>query len=674
MTLEAARKALLAKPRKMKKWVFLTGMGVTLLLSVLTIYKPTFFRFLEGKIYDTQMRAISSAAGGSVVTDPVIVVIDEDSLAEFGQWPWPRYRLAALIDRIRGLGASGVGLDMLFPEADRSSLSRVEQEIQREFGVKTDIRGLPDHLMDNDRVFARALSRGPFSLGYYFVFSKEKGAGRSCLLRPAGFALIGGKNLETIPQGLFKAQSVTCNIRPLAEAATSAGFFNVIPDADGVLRRVPLLIEYDGRLYPSLSLATFMQSRGISRLALKCSSGRLEAIVAGRTSIPVDSMANLLIRFRGAHASFPRISARDVLHGRVSREQISGRTVFLGTSATGLDDYHTTPVASGVLGVDIHAAVMDNFLRGDFISRPDWVPGMELFLVVVCGVVAALLLCWTRSVVSLGAILLSGFLLWLASTFFLSSTGVFVSPLFPLMVLACNFSFMTFHKYLQEESLLKERTNELVMTQNFTIQCLAALTETRDSETGGHILRCQQYVKLLATRLSRNPRFSSILDEETIELLYRSAPLHDIGKVGIPDSILLKPASLTADEYSEMKKHTLFGREAIQKAEHRFGKEIRGSFLQFGKVIAYSHHEKWDGTGYPEGLTGDRIPLFGRIMAIADVYDALISKRRYKPSFTHEEAVSFIAQSSGTHFDPEVVAVFCEIQEEFRRIVREYPD
>lgn len=674
MTLEAARKALLAKPRKMKRWVFLTGAGVTLLLSVLTIFKPTFFRFLDGKIYDTQVRAMLPAADGSSVTDPVIVHIDEKSLAEFGQWPWPRYRLALLIDRIRELGASAVGLDMLFPEPDRSSLSQVKHEIQREFGIRADMRGVPDHLADNDRVLADALSRGPFSLGYYFVFTKEKGATPDCLLRPARVAIIGGKSLKGVPEGLFSAAGVTCNLSLLAKAAPAAGFFNVIPDPDGVLRRVPLLIEYNGRLYPSLSLATYMQSRGITQLALKSGAGGLEAIVAGGTPIPVDSKANLLVRFRGDRLSFPRISARDVLHGSVAREIFRGRTVFLGTSATGLDEYHTTPVASAVPGVGIHAAVVDNILRGDFLSRPDWVPGMELVLVLLCGAISAVLLCWTRSVVSLGVVLASVLILWLASTFLLSATGVFMSPLFPMLVLACNFSFLTFHKYLQEERLLRDRTNELVMTQNFTIQCLAALTETRDSETGGHILRCQQYVKLLATRLSRNPRFSSVLDEETIELLYRSAPLHDIGKVGIPDSILLKPDSLTDDEYREMKKHTLFGREAIQKAEHRFGREIKGSFLQFGKVIAYSHHEKWDGSGYPEGLTGDRIPLFGRIMAIADVYDALISKRRYKPSFTHEEAVSFIVQSRGTHFDPEVVDVFCEIQEEFKRIVREFPD
>jgi len=674
MTLEAARKALLAKPRKMKRWVFLTGVGVTLLLSVLTIFKPTFFRFLDGKIYDTQVRAMVPAAGGPSATDPVIVHIDEKSLAEFGQWPWPRYRLALLIDRIRQLGASAVGLDMLFPEADRSSLSQVKRGIQREFGIRADIRGVPENLADNDRVFAEALSRGPFSLGYYFVFTKESGAARDCLLRPARVALVGGKSLNGMPEGLFRAASVTCNLSLLAEAAPAAGFFNVISDPDGVLRRVPLLIEYNGRLYPSLSLSTYMQSKGITQLTLKNGSGGLEAIVAGGTSIPVDSKANVLVRFRGARAAFARISARDVLHGSVGREIFRGKTVFLGTSATGLDEYHTTPVASAVPGVEIHAAVVDNFLSGDFLSRPDCVPGIELVLVLLCGAISAVLLCWTRSVVSLGVVLASVLILWLASTFLLSTTGVFISPLFPMLVLAGNFSCLTFHKYLQEERLLRDRTNELVMTQNFTIQCLAALTETRDSETGGHILRCQQYVKLLATRLSRNPRFSSVLDEETIELLYRSAPLHDIGKVGIPDSILLKPASLTDDEYREMKKHTLFGREAIQKAEHRFGREIKGSFLQFGKVIAYSHHEKWDGTGYPEGLTGDRIPLFGRIMAIADVYDALISKRRYKPSFTHEEAVSFIVQSRGTHFDPEVVDVFCEIQEEFRRIVREYPD
>ena len=177
-------------------------------------------------------------------------------------------------------------------------------------------------------------------------------------------------------------------------------------------------------------------------------------------------------------------------------------------------------------------------------------------------------------------------------------------------------------------------------------------------------------VRLLAASSNLSP----VLNDETIDLLYKSAPLHDIGKVGIPDSILRKPGKLTDDEFEEMKRHTFYGRNAIQSAERKFGKGVNNRFLQFGKEMAYTHHEKWDGSGYPEGLNGEDISFLGRIMAIADVYDALISKRPYKPPFTHEEAVSFIARGKGTHFDPEVVEAFLKVHEKFRKIALELPD
>jgi response regulator RpfG family c-di-GMP phosphodiesterase len=244
----------------------------------------------------------------------------------------------------------------------------------------------------------------------------------------------------------------------------------------------------------------------------------------------------------------------------------------------------------------------------------------------------------------------------------------------PLITLAGNSFFLILLKYGQEEQMGKARIKELATTQEFTIQCLASLTETRDSETGGHILRCQRYVKALSKQLSVSPKFSRMLNDETIDLLYKSAPLHDIGKVGIPDSILRKPGRLTDEEFEEMKKHTIYGRNAIQTAERRFGKGVNNRFLQFGKEMAYTHHEKWDGSGYPEGLNGENISLLGRIMTIADVYDALISKRPYKPPFTHEEAVSFITKNKGTHFDPDIVEAFLKIHQEFRKIASELPD
>lgn len=221
------------------------------------------------------------------------------------------------------------------------------------------------------------------------------------------------------------------------------------------------------------------------------------------------------------------------------------------------------------------------------------------------------------------------------------------------------------------EDLVRERTSELAATQEVAIYCLASLTETRDPETGGHILRTQRYVRTLAERLSGRPSYGGVLDGATVDLLYKSAPLHDIGKVGVPDAILRKPGKLTPEEFEEMKKHTVYGMQALRVAEKRLG---TNSFLRLAAEIAYSHHEKWDGSGYPRGLRGADIPVSGRIMALADVYDALVSRRVYKEPFTHEHALSLVAEGRGTSFDPEMAGCFLDMGDDIRAIAREYPD
>jgi putative two-component system response regulator len=224
--------------------------------------------------------------------------------------------------------------------------------------------------------------------------------------------------------------------------------------------------------------------------------------------------------------------------------------------------------------------------------------------------------------------------------------------------------------YLEREVAL--RTLEVQAIQDVTIMAMTSLAETRDNETGNHIRRTQLYVKALAQHLRQHPRFAHALSDRMIDLLYKSAPLHDIGKIGIPDSILLKPGKLTVEEFEIMKTHTTLGRDAIEKAERRLG--MRVAFLSVSKEIAYSHQEKWDGSGYPEGLRGDAIPMSARLMAVADVYDALISKRVYKPAFSHEQACASIVKGRGTHFDPDMVDAFVEIAEDFRNIAQKYPD
>ena len=226
------------------------------------------------------------------------------------------------------------------------------------------------------------------------------------------------------------------------------------------------------------------------------------------------------------------------------------------------------------------------------------------------------------------------------------------------------------NQFLENE--VARRTREMSAIQDVTILAMASLAETRDSDTGNHIRRTQFYLKAVAERLQDHPRFRHLLDRPTIDLLFKSAPLHDIGKVGIPDRILLKPGHLDADEYEIMKTHTTLGRDAIQHAEDRLGMEV--DFLRFAKEIAYFHQEKWDGSGYPDGRGGDDIPIPARLMAVADVYDALVSRRIYKEGMPHERAFEILLEGRGSHFDPDVVDAFVAIGDEIRAIAALFLD
>ena len=233
-----------------------------------------------------------------------------------------------------------------------------------------------------------------------------------------------------------------------------------------------------------------------------------------------------------------------------------------------------------------------------------------------------------------------------------------------------EFGAMAHHTNIMIRTL-DQRNQELQKTQDVTIFSLASLAETRDNETGAHLLRTQRYMRLLAQAMKEDPRFSSILDERTIDLLYKSAPLHDIGKVGIPDRILLKPGRLDEAEFKIMKTHAQLGGDALQVAEGELGST---SFLRLAREIATTHHEKWDGSGYPNELKEEETPLSGRLMAVADVYDALISKRVYKPAFSHQKAMEIIRQGSGTHFDPDVVEAFIQREKDVLAIASQYAD
>ncbi len=221
------------------------------------------------------------------------------------------------------------------------------------------------------------------------------------------------------------------------------------------------------------------------------------------------------------------------------------------------------------------------------------------------------------------------------------------------------------------EQLVVERTEQLERTKDAIVYSMGALAEARDEETGNHILRTQEYVKVLGQALAGRPRYARVLNERTISLVSRAAPLHDIGKVGVPDCVLQKRGELDADERRQMDQHVVYGRDAIINAERHIGTTI---FTTLAKEIAYSHHEKWDGSGYPQGLAGEQIPLSARMMALADVYDALVSKRYYKAAICHQEATEQIVSERGGHFDPELIDAFLDSNGAFQEIAERYRD
>ncbi|MDO9050725.1 MAG: two-component system response regulator [Methylotenera sp.] len=222
------------------------------------------------------------------------------------------------------------------------------------------------------------------------------------------------------------------------------------------------------------------------------------------------------------------------------------------------------------------------------------------------------------------------------------------------------------------EAEVSKRMAENDLTQQVSIRALARLAEIRDNETGNHLRRTQGYVNCLAVSLKQYPRFSETLTDRYIDLLSRSAPLHDIGKVGVPDYILLKPGKLTPEEWAIMQTHAKMGSDAIESAEKDL--QVQVPFLNIAKQIAHWHHEKWDGTGYPDGLAGDAIPLCARIMALADVFDALTSVRAYKALMPYAEARDVILAGSGKHFDPDLVEAFIANFDDFSKIGRQFSD
>jgi putative two-component system response regulator len=253
-------------------------------------------------------------------------------------------------------------------------------------------------------------------------------------------------------------------------------------------------------------------------------------------------------------------------------------------------------------------------------------------------------------------------------------------PISPPIVAArvkTHLEIKSWHDFLKDQNAwlqqqVEKRLSEINHLQDASIYVMVSLAEFRDETTGNHIRRSQEYVRVLAEQLARLPKYADHLTAQHIELIAKSAPLHDIGKIAIPDHILLKPDKLTPEEFEVIKSHALRGYEMLRTAGAHMGEQ--GDFLAMAMEVARCHHEKWDGSGYPDGLAGEKIPLAARLMAVADVFDALMTSRPYKTAMPREQAVAIIVQGSGTHFDPQIVEAFMAIQDDLQRIAAMWTD
>lgn len=640
-----------------------TGLCLSLAVALLSVFPPLVLQKADLFVYNQLVMRRAAPPQSNV---PVLVEIDDASLAAFGQWPWPRYRLAMLIERLQTLGASVIALDVLMPELDRSSPEVIKQERHRDFIDATAAE--PSAAQDNNtKRLATALANSPTVLGYYLDFTHANTESRPLPRVPAGLLL----TRTTEPQNdAPRPLSSVRSLPSLTEAASVEGFTNTLKDIDGTLRRSPLLLSFQGQEFPSLAMSALLLASS-QRTLHQSRNSTDSALIWGDRKIPLDAAGNMLLDFRSsAHTT---LSALSILKGKIPPASLKNKIVLVGANAKGLGDLHLPPFGQYLSGLEIHATVIDNILSGRFITRPDWARGVELLAVLLAGIVSTLLLSRAGFALSLFTVSAGIIGLYGGASLLMLTQGVHLSPLLPILVLTLNSAILSLMKYGIEARKLRIRTQDLIEAQDEIIISMSVLAEARDQETGRHILRTQRYVEILARQLATTPAYKH-LSESDIELLAKSAPLHDIGKIGIPDSILQKPGKLSADEYAIMQTHPLIGAAAIARIVAGSGHPEKQSFLTYARQMSESHHERWDGQGYPHKLRGQAIPLAGRLMALADVYDALICRRVYKKAFAHSEVCTLITQQSGTQFDPDIVAAFQAKNELFLKIAHDFAD
>lgn len=621
--------------------------AAALVAGALVLASPGVVQELDRAALDAFIRQAPAPAPSPRIA---VVAVDEASLAAHGQWPWPRDLVARLVTTLADRGAAVLAFDVIFPEPDR-------------MGTPGAAAGDPT---STDAAFAAAMTRLPVVTGFALTFPPEPPTGVPCVARTPAIVR---QRTDAMTGRLFAATGAICDVPVLAAAAASAGAINVSPDDDGVLRRMPAVATSPGHLHVTLGIAAAATFTTSSAVVDEQPDGTL-TISAGGPPVPLDAYGQLLLRPRGPGRRYTYFSAADVLAGRLADDAVRGRLVFIGATALGVRDTAATALDPRFPGVEVHATVADMALTGVAAARPFTGRVIEVAGAAAGAGAGALAVALLGLTAGASTAIAGGVAAFLAARSAFAASGAFVSPVGAMAGLTFGAVLsIAFEVLWQRRRTARERTRR-EQAQRLIVQTLTSLTETRDADTGKHAKRTQEYTRLVATALAARGRFRDELTPARIDLMATLAPLHDIGKVGVSDAVLHKPGHLTADEFEEMKRHTQLGHDTLTKAERAAGVED-DEVLAVAKDIVFTHHERWDGSGYPRGLRGEAIPLAGRIVAVVDTYDALVEERPYKAALAHDEALDIIRAGRGTHFDPDVVDAFLACHADIRRLADE---
>ncbi|WP_145005024.1 CHASE2 domain-containing protein [Pseudomonas oryzihabitans] len=647
--------------RRRASWMFLVSLGLALIFGLGAWQQWAPLQALDRLAYDQLSRLAATDEEASGVE---VVSIDEASLAALGQWPWPRYRVAQLLARIAEAEPAAIAVDVLFSEADRTSLKALQQSFKHDFGVELQVSGVPEDLQDNDGYLGYVMGQvGAVGARFFFLDQQPVVGGG---LRP-GIGFTGALDALSPPE----ASGALDSVAPIASQTRFSGFINSQRDSDGVVRRVPLLLQHRGILHPSLALAATLRALGLTQAEVE--TGFVgPTLRLGDRRLPLDHQGQALLRLHARAERYPEVSALAVLSGTVAPAALRGKVVFVGVSAAGFNDLHATALGQTFAGVRLQAALAQDLLDGTLVRIPAFAGPLQALLCLVGGLLLSAGFFFNRSQRRFA--LLAGSLIvlpQLLAAWLFVRANLFLPLAAPLtlVVLLSGLALVTRSVVARRHEQRWRR--QLERSRQVTIESMAAVAETRDPETGAHIKRTQYYVRAIAEQLRRSGQAPELLTPDFIQLLFLSAPLHDIGKVGVPDAILLKPGRLTPDEMAVMQRHAEFGRQIILSTASHLEED---NFLALAADIASTHHEKWDGTGYPNGLAGTDIPLAGRIMAVADIYDALISRRCYKEPFSHEHSLGLMRDMRGSTFDPLVLDAFLTIEPQILAIAQRFHD